>query len=175
MFSRVEPQRLFVLAGLAAILGAVLRLGATIPELPLAEAGREGLYLTVDVLLILGLFGLISSVTAVRTWLGVAGFGLGISGFAIIRTGARLAGPDTYQIGSGLLGLGLTLIGVALLRTHGPLRLAGIAWISSFAVGLAGAGLGSPLGFLTASLLFCLGFMASGMAMVRPGGTGLRH
>lgn len=155
------------LAGLAALGGAGLRLAAAFPALRIPGLSGEALYFTVDLLLSLGLVGLFAGSSRFRTWLGALGFAGALAGFELVRTGARLGGPDAYQRGSAILGLGLAVAGLALVQGKGLTRYAGGAWLISLAVGLAGSALHWPAGFLVASLLFCLGFALGGVALLR--------
>jgi hypothetical protein len=157
------------LAGLAALACAGLRLAAALPALRIPGLGSEALYFTIDLLLSLGLVGLFAGSSRFRTWLGALGFAGALAGFELIRTGARLGGPDAYQRGSAILGLGLAVAGLALVQGRGLTRYAGGAWLISLAVGLTGAALHWPAGFLIASLFFCLGFALGGVALLRGG------
>ena len=157
------------LAGLAALIGAALRLTAAFPALRIPGLSGEALYFTVDVLLTLGLVGLFAGIARFRTWLGALGFLGALAGFELIRTGARLGGGDAYQRGSTVLGLALAIAGVALVQGKGLTRYAGAAWLVSLAVGLAGSVLHWQPAFLVASLFFCLGFALGGIVLLRGG------
>jgi hypothetical protein len=171
--SRQTP--LLQLAGVAALAGAGLRIGAAFPALKIPALNGELLYFTVDLLLTLGLVGLFAGLAGFRTWLGSLGFAGAIAGFELIRTGDRLGGAEAYQRGSAILALSLAIAGVALARSPGVGRYAGAAWIASLAVGLAGTVFHWAQGFQVASLLFCLGFGLGGAGLLfsgagRPGG-----
>jgi hypothetical protein len=157
------------LAGAAALLGAALRVAAAFPAVRLPGLAGEPLYFAVDLLLMLGLVGLFAGISRFRGWLGTLGFVGALAGFALVRTGARLGAIGAYERSSAILGLSLAVAGLALLGGKGLARYAGGAWIASLAVGLAGTALHMPVGFLVASLLFCLGFGLGGLILLRGG------
>ncbi len=158
------------LAGLSALTGAGLRIAAAFPSLHIRVLSTEALYLTIDLLLTLGLVGLFAGIAPFRGWLGALGFVGAVTGFELIRTGERLGGADAYQRSAAILALSLAVAGVALARGPGLARYAGGAWIGSFVVGLAGTALHWPPAFLAASLLFCAGFALGGLVLLVEGG-----
>jgi hypothetical protein len=155
------------LAGVAAVAGAGLRAAGAFPGLGFPGQGTEALYFAIDLMLSLGLVGLFVGVGRFRTWLGVVGFAAGLAGFELVRTGERLGGG--YQSSSAILGLALAVAGLALLGGKGFVRYAGVAWLASLAVGLAGTALHWAPGFTAASLLFCLGFGLGGIVLLQGG------
>ncbi|MBI1200535.1 MAG: hypothetical protein GC203_21960 [Phenylobacterium sp.] len=162
-----QDTLLLRLAGACALLGALLRLNAAFPTVTIPRLSGETLYLTIDVLLMLGLIGLFAGLPKFRGWLGAAGFVGAILGFALIRTGARLPLPgDAYQTASAVLGLALAVAGAGLVPGGGVGRWVGVGWIASFVVGLAGVALHWPMGFTAASALFCTGFALGGAGLI---------
>jgi hypothetical protein len=158
------------LAGLSALTGAALRAAAAFPRLRVPILRPEALYLTIDLLLTLGLIGLFGGIARFRGWLGVLGFVGAVAGLELIRTGERLGGGEAYQRSSAALALSLAVAGVALVREPGLARYAGGAWIASFVVGLAGTALHWAPAFQAASLLFCAGFALGGLVLLVEGG-----
>ncbi len=155
-------------AGVAALVGALLRALAAWPALPLSDTGMQLLYLVIDFLLTLGLVGAFVEMTRLRTWLGTLGFLGAMGGFLLIRTGDQLGGEGGYARATSVLALALAMVGLVLLvRERGVARLAGLAWIASLATGLVGSFGGVSWGFLAASLLFCLGFALAGLRLIR--------
>ncbi|HEY0438181.1 MAG TPA: hypothetical protein VGC92_16185 [Phenylobacterium sp.] len=169
-----QDKILLRLAGLACLVGAGLRAAGAFPSLHVPYQGTEALYFAVDLLLTLGLVGLFAGVARFRTWLGVVGFVGALAGFELIRTGARLGGGDAYQRNSAILGLALAVAGLALLGGKGVVRFVGVSWLTSIAVGLAGAALRLPMAFTAASLLFCAGFVFAGVVLLQGGEAGGR-
>ena len=153
-----QDRRLFRAAGLASAAGALLRLAAAVPAVLPDPQAREGLYLSVDLLLLFALFGLFAHEPRLRRGPGVLGFVVAVAGFVLIRTGARVGVLGDYQAAALVLSVGLSIMGAALLGAGGWVRAAGLAWIAALVMGLAGAALHAPLGFLAASLLFCVAF-----------------
>ena len=154
------------LAGVAALVGAALRLGTAIPSLAIHGLSGERLYFTIDLLLSLALVGLFAGVARFRGWLGGFGFVGALAGFELIRTGARLGGAEAYTRSAAILSLSLAVAGLALVQGKGLVRYAGAAWLASFVIGLAGTVLHRTEGFFIASLLFCLGFGLGGAALL---------
>ena len=155
--------------GIAAITGGLLRvIAAFIPWTP--DSGPlEILYDVIDVLL---LFGLMGVYFATRAQIGLPGF----VSFAIAETGiASIVGPDTtafgidtYQVGVLVITAGLTLFAIQLLLTRAISWWVPVCWIGSTAIGVGATAGGNPaLGFLVGGLLFGLGFVAAGVALVR--------
>ena len=162
------------LAGLACLAGAGLRAAGAFPSLHIPGQGTEAIYFAVDLLLSLGLVGLFAGIARFRSWLGVVGFAGALAGFELIRTGERLGGGDAYQRSSAILGLALAICALALVGGRGLARYAGVAWLASLAVGLAGTALHLAMGFTIASLLFCLGFALGGLVLLQGGEAGGR-
>jgi hypothetical protein len=162
-----EDRALLRLGGAAAIVGGILRLAAAWPDLPLSPAGREMLYFLVDLVLVLGLIGLFGGLPRFRSWLGWMGFVGAVAGFLMVRTGDRLAGPGSYMIAASVVAAALALAGLSLITAKGLVRYTGAAWIASFLVAMGGVIVKAPGSFLVASLLFCLGFILGGVALVR--------
>lgn len=164
-----NDKSLIQLAGVAALAGAGLRVAAAFPSLHIPSLSGEPLYFAVDLLLTLGLIGLLAGVARFRSWLGVLGFAGAVAGFELVRTGARLGGGDAYQRSSAILALSLAVAGLALVGGKGLSRYVGGAWLASFAIGLLGSLLHWPTGFFAASLLFCLGFGLGGVVLLAGG------
>ena len=157
------------LAGVAALAGAALRLSTAFPVVRIPGLGAEAVYFLIDLLLTIGLIGLVAGVARLRTWLGALGFVGALAGFELIRTGSRLAGPDAYQTSSAVLAFSLGVAGLALVQGKGLGRYAGAAWLASLAVGAGGAMLHWQPAFLVASVLFCAGFAIGGVLLLRGG------
>lgn len=153
----IQDRVLFRFAGVAAAAAAVLRLVTATPW-PLGGAeSREQLYLAVDLLTLLTLFALFASQARLRRGFGVFGFVVAVLGLALIRTGPRIGAFASYEFSASILAVGLAILGAALVGAGGWIRAVGIAWIASLGVGLVGAAMHSPAGFLAASILFCIG------------------
>jgi hypothetical protein len=166
METMTTDRILFRIAGVAAMAGALLRLVTAIPSILAGRQGREGLYLTVDLLLLFGLFGLFAHQARLRRGIGPLGFAIAVLGFVLIRTGPRIGAFATYEFAASVLAIGLAVMAASVIRVHGWMRATGAAWIASLVVGLVGAALRAPFGFLAASLLFCLGFAFAGMLLL---------
>jgi hypothetical protein len=129
----------------------------------------ELFYLAIDLLLLFGLMGVF---LAYRAQIGVFGF----VGFVIAEAGiASIVGPDTvafgidtYQAGVLVITVGLTLLAIQLLVTRAGPPWAPLCWIGSAAIGIGATAGGAPeLGFVAGGVLFGLGFVGAGVAMLR--------
>jgi hypothetical protein len=157
----------FRLAGLSSIAGAVLRVIAAAPSLPLTAQAAESLYLAIYALLLIGLLGIFSDADRLRRAIGAAGFVVAIAGLLLIRTGPRVGSLGEFQAAAAVLALGLAVVGAAALRERGLLRWMGAMWVASFVAGLAGAVMHVAAAFLVAVLLFCAGFVIAGVRLLR--------
>lgn len=168
----MDERSLLRALGVAAIVGGVLRIGSAFVPWEPNVLVLELLYFVIDAML---LFGLMGAYLAARARIGVFGF----VAFAIAEIGiAAIVGPDTtafsvdiYQIAVLVITAGLTLFAIQLLVTRaGPWWAPG-CWIASTVVGVGATAGGAPgLGFMAGGVLFGLGFVAAGVAMLRPSG-----
>jgi len=157
--------------GVAAIISGGLRIvSAFIPWAP-DQAWLEILYLVIDICL---LFGFMGVYLAHRDRVGIRGF----VAFAIAETSiASIVGPDgvvpaygidTYQLGVLVITVGLTLFAVVQLVARAGPPWAALCWVASMLFGVGGAFGGSPeIGFLIGGVLFGLGFVLAGAALMR--------
>jgi hypothetical protein len=157
----VTSARLFPLAGIAAIIGGLMRLAEPLGSMWLPPGELSVFYFAIDVFLLLGLTGIYSRWSASLGWAGLVAFLLCFIGLLVIRS----YGSSAYILGAGMFSFGLASMGALLLRTAFPKYIAGL-WIASFIVGLTSLALPQarwPI--LTAGILFSLGFIAAGIAM----------
>jgi hypothetical protein len=163
-------QTLFRVLGGAAVLGGVLRIAAAFVPWEQNVAWLEAFYFVIDVALLFGLMGIYF---ADHARLGVAGF----AAFALAETGiASIVGPDgmafgldVYQLGALAISIGLAVLGIVMLVTRAGSVIAASCWILSLVVGLAATFANQPeAGFVAGGILFGLGFVAAGAALIRP-------
>jgi hypothetical protein len=163
-------QTLFRLLGGAAVLGGVLRIAAAFVPWEQNVAWLEAFYFVIDVALLFGLMGIYF---ADHARLGVAGF----AAFALAETGiASIVGPDgmafgldVYQLGVFAISIGLAVLGIVMLMVRAGSVIAASCWILSLVVGLAATFANQPeAGFVAGGILFGLGFVAAGAALIRP-------
>ena len=155
--------------GAFAVAAGMLRIGsAFIPWAP-DVLWLELFYLAIDLML---LFGLMGVYFAYRARIGILGF----VSFLIAEAGiASIVGPDTvafgidtYYAGVLVITAGLTLFAIQLLLTRAGPPWAALCWIGSAVVGIGATAGGSPsLGFVAGGILFGLGFVSAGVAMLR--------
>ena len=161
-----SDRSLFRVAGVAAGAGALIRLVTAVPGLIRGAELSERIYLGIDLLILLSLFGLFASQDRLRRGVGPWGFGIAVLGLFLIRTGSRIGPIATYTFGATVLALGLALMGAMIIRSGRWAAATGGAWIASLVVGILGAVLQSPAGFLLASVLFMVGLgSAAGMLL----------
>lgn len=130
----INNRPLLTLAGVSSGLAAAVRLATIV--WPASPAAAEPVYFGIDLLLTLGLFGMVVGIDGFRTRIGMTGFLAALVGFLVIRTGPRLTGASACRSGMALIAIGLAMAGVSLVRTRGLARIAGLAWIASLGVGL---------------------------------------
>jgi len=162
-------QTLFRILGGAAVLGGVLRIVSAFVPWEQNLAWLEAFYFVIDVAL---LFGLMGVYFAERARLGFAGF----AAFALAETGiGSIVGPDgmafgldVYQLGVFAISIGLAILGMVMLVTRAGSALAASCWILSLVVGLAATFANQPeAGFVAGGILFGVGFVVAGVALVR--------
>lgn len=164
IFGAMKDTWLYRAAGVSAIAAALLHIPGL--DSPLGETGKQQLYLVIDVFLTFALIGMFAAWPRFRTVLGVLGFVGAITALLIIRTGPRLTGgAEVYSLGATIFTVSLAIASLSLVREQGLVRYAAIAWIGSLVVGLAGKAL--PAIFPGAIILFCIGFLLGGAALLR--------
>jgi len=148
----------------ACVLGGFLRVIASFLDYDSAADAIEVLYITTDLLLVLGLIGFYSVYRQSLLWLGHLGFATAICAIAFI------AGPETeifdisaYQVGSPIIGVGLLLLSINLISARLCGFVAPVSLVASVIIGLISMMLGSSLLFLITGLLFGMGFIGLGV------------
>lgn len=165
----MDDRSLIRFAGAAAVLGGAMRIAtAFVPWAP-GVAWLEVVAFAIDVLLLFGLIGVYLVHRAALGWAGLGAFVLAEIGIASIVGPDTIAfGIDTYIAGVHAISVGLAVLGVALLAARVEM-LAAVCWIASLAAGLAAGFLGQgAAGFLIGGVLFGLGFVAAGLALLLP-------
>jgi hypothetical protein len=158
--------------GATAVVGGVLRIGsAFIPwDVWGSNPSIEVLALVIDVALLFGLMGAYFAARGRLGWVGFAAFALAETGIAsIIGPDTAAFGVDTYQAGVHAISIGLAALGAVMLLTRAGSTAAAVCWIASLAVGAGGGAVGQgELGFFIGGILFGLGFVAAGIALLMP-------
>lgn len=167
----MNEYALFRLSGLAALSGGALRI-LTAFAWTEDRILLEWTYAAIDVLLLLGLMGVYLVRAPKLGFLGVTSFIVAMAALSFI------GGPDadpfgfsTYEQGAATLLIALIGMSIAWLRAGERPLAPPLAWIgSAVAVGVF-ALLPAPLpnyGLTTAGILFGLGFVLSGLSLMRP-------
>lgn len=166
----MNTDALYRFSGMAAICGGALRILTAFPftQDPIL---LEWLYTAIDVLLLFGLIGVYLIRASKLGLLGVTSFIVGVAALSFI------GGPDadpfgfsTYEQGAATLLIALIGLSIAWLRAGERPLGPPLCWIgSAVAVGVL-ALLPPPMpnyGFAAAGVLFGLGFVLSGVSLLR--------
>ena len=166
----MQPDALFRLSGLAALLGGLARIISAF-ELVRDPIALEWLYSGIDVLLVLGLMGVYLAHAEKLRLLGLVSFIVAVAGFSFI------GGPDadpfgfsTYEQGAAVIAIAMAGFIIAWLRARVRPWGAPLCWFgSTSAAGVLGM-LPAPFpdyGFMAAGALFGLGFVLAGLPLLR--------
>lgn len=164
----MDTRTLIRFAAVAAITAGLLR--ATDPFLGaahLAGATQQQLWFVIDVLLLFGATGiyLANRATGLGGFIGYLVFVLGI--LEVRSTGVSFFGFGGYQAGATVALFGIALFALSLLLRRAQIAAAGL-WLASLAAGLASrSGIGAAYLVALSGILFGLGFIAAGVALLR--------
>lgn len=164
----MDDRTLYRLAGSAAVIGGALRIATSFVPWD-GSAPLEAIAFAVDVFLLFGLMGVYLSHRIGLGWGGFGAFVLAEVGIAsIVGPDGQAFGIDTYLAGVHAISIGLLLLGVVMLVKRIDV-VAAICWIGSLGAGVAGGLVGqAAAGFLIGGILFGLGFVAAGIALLMP-------
>lgn len=168
----MEQRSVLRLAGAATLAGAAIDIVAPFLIYPrLVEPWPHLVYLTIDLLLLIGMLG-VRSLTARSTGpLALAGFVLALLGVMLVRTSsAKIFGEASYMIASSIWSIGMVVWAVDLLRAK-VLRIVAGLWVAALVIGLAGLLLKDhgPVAHV-AKMSFVLGFGAAGVGLIKTRG-----
>lgn len=153
-----------------ALFGGGLRFVSSFIPWVEGSAPLEGFYFVIDVALLFGLLTIYLARAERLGWLGLAGFTIAAIGqAAIIGPDHVPFGIDVYLVGTQLIVAGLFLLAVSMLW-----KVAYPVWVGAFwiAVPFVSLGLGvidpAPYGwgYFLGGLLFSVGFVAAGAALL---------
>lgn len=159
---------LFRVLGVVAILGGAARVASAL--IPYSEqVWQAWLYLITDALLLFGLMGIYFAYRGQVGWFGLFSFAVAELGIAsIVGPDTIVNGIATYMIGVAVITTGLTMFATQLLLRRTP-WLAPAMWLASSAAGIGLGVIGRvDDGFFFGGILFGLGFVAAGLALVLP-------
>jgi hypothetical protein len=160
---------LFRLSGFAALAGGALRIAAAFPLTENAVT-IEWLYTAIDVLLLFGLMGIYLARATRLGFLGLASFAVAIAALSFI------GGPDadpfgfsTYEQGAAALAIAMVGLSIAWVRAGERPFAPPICWFASvICVGVLNMiPQIAQYGFVLAGVLFGMGFMLAGLALLR--------
>ena len=160
------------LAGVATIAGAAIDILGPAIYPRLAEPWPHLVYVTIDLLLLIGMLGVRAATARTTGVLAVTGLVLALFGVLLVRTSAaRIFGDASSVIAASAWSVGMVIWSVDLLRAKGRFRVAAGLWIAALPIGLAGLvlkdhGVVSHL----AKLSFIVGFIAAGVDLIKARG-----
>jgi len=159
-------RRLLYIGALAAIAGGVPRVISSF--IPYSEGALrlEIFYGFIDLCLLFGLVALYLRLAEQLGWLGLISFLVAVTGLAsIVGPDRILWGVDLYRLGAAVLLLGLAGLSTVMLWA-GLMKTAALYWLIALAVGIAASLSGLPLAFAVSGMLFGIGFVSAGVALV---------
>jgi hypothetical protein len=167
----MRRETLWVLAGIAAVVGGLIDLVGPLLYPHLAEPARQAVYVAIDVLLLFGLLGLQSAAGRAMGVTGLVGFVVAVSAILLVRSSAtNVLGPATYALASSIWVVGMVVISAAILRKRLPFKTSAGLWIAALVIGLAGLALKDQgLAHRLAATCFALASVALGVQLVRQG------
>lgn len=151
----------------SAIIGGVLRIAASFVPYTAESIALETFYAIIDVFLLFGLFAMFSRLASRPQHLATAGLVIAIIGQAsIIGPDTEMFGVDFYLAGTTVLLVGLGLTSAAMMRA-GAMRSAALYWLGCIVLALAAAIVGSSILAAAAGIVFGMGFIVAGRALLR--------
>lgn len=168
----MQQRTVLRLAGAAVIVGAAIDVVAPFLIYPrLVEPQPHLVYVTIDLLLMIGMLGVWSASRRTASILGLAGFVLGLLGVMLVRTSsAKIFGEASYMIASSVWSIGMAIWAVDLLRAK-VFRAPAALWIAALVIGLAGLSMKDhgPIAHV-AKMSFILGFIVAGVQLFKARG-----
>ncbi len=155
------------LLAFGAIAGGVLRIANAFTGGVLPPGVLQVSYAVTDVLLLIGLAGVLITWRVELEIAGYLGVTIAALGLIVIRaTGFSPLAGSGYLIGGGIALAGVALLGVDLLLRRVGGRLAPLFWIASFVLAIWGAFGGQAALQAAAGIAFGAGFAAIGVEML---------
>jgi hypothetical protein len=161
----VTDRALVRAAGVAAVVGGLLRIANSFAGRWMGERTLGIVYFVEDLLLLAGLLGIYLSQRRAQGIVGLVGFALGVLGLFTIRS-ASLFGWIGYQLGAAELLIGLSILAARTISTGQ--RAVPALFFASLALGLLSLvpALAGPCALL-AAIAFGLGFALAGLRLLR--------
>jgi hypothetical protein len=166
----MKHEALYRLAGVAAIAGGFLRVFSAFTFVQ-DEMTLQWLYTGIDVLLLFGLIGIYLARAERLGFLGLASFIVAVASLSFI------GGPDadpfgfsTYEQGAAALAIAMVGLSIAWVSAGQRPLSAPVCWFGSV-ICIGALNFIPPLsqyGFMVAGILFGLGFVFAGIALLRP-------
>lgn len=161
----IADRSLVVAGGVLAVVAGLLRLPASAIDPDATGAAVESLYFAIDVCLLFTLVTAFVAVPSSRSRTGTVGFVVGAVGTGLLIGPEPAAdGIDVYAIGATAVTLGFALLALAWRQSTVIAPRTRAAFLATLAVGLVASA--SPIAFAVAGLLFSLGLIDLGRALV---------
>ncbi|MGH6982555.1 MAG: hypothetical protein ACREFC_15240 [Stellaceae bacterium] len=154
------------LAGAAAIVGGVLRAIDGFAFKFLTAGDSEQLFLVTDIFLLFGLIGVYAAVARDTGWTGMAGFAAAIVGIVLSRSAGGII--DAYIVGATVCVTGVAVLGASIMARRKGAPAGPVLWILAPILGVVAYAIESDWLFELAGIAFGLGFVLSGVALMRP-------
>lgn len=153
---------------IGAIAGGLLRVVNAFTASVLSAQMLQVSYALTDILLLLGLAGILLTWRFELERLGYAGVAIAAIGLTIIRgTGFSSVAMQGYAIGAAVAVVGVALLGADLLWRRIGAKLAPLFWLASFALGVWSAFGGLAAIQILAGIAFGAGFVFAGIDLLR--------
>lgn len=173
----MKPAQLFLLSGIAAIVGGLARIIASFP-LVTDPVQLEWLYTVIDILLLFGIIGVYLQRAERLGFLGLLSFIIAVAALSFI------GGPDAYPFGFSTYQEGATTLAIALIglsiawvrEGQRPLAAPACWFLSVIAAGVLGTlPATASYGLPAAGVLFGAGFVFAGLALARNDAVAANH
>jgi len=159
-------RTLLYIGALSAIAGGVPRVISGFIPFVEGALGLEVFYSLIDLCLLIGLFAVYLRLAEKLGWFGAVSFLLAMAGLAsIVGPDTVLWGVDLYQLGAAILLVGLSGLAAAMLWV-GVMKPAALYWLSALGAGIFAILSESTLAFAVCGMLFGIGFVSAGVAVI---------
>jgi hypothetical protein len=153
-----------------AIAGGLLRVANAFTTGVLSAQALQFSYALTDLLMLVGLAGILLTWRGELERLGYIGVGIAAIGLTVIRgTGFTSIAMQGYMIGAAIAVIGVAVLGADMLWRRIGNALAPIFWIASFGLAVAGAFGGWAALQALAGIAFGAGFVFAGIDVLRVG------
>jgi hypothetical protein len=153
--------------GIGALAGGLLRVGNAFTAGTLSPQALQMPYALTDILLLIGLAGILLRWRVELQRLGFAGVAITAIGLTIIRaTGFSSLAMQGYMIGAAVSVIGVALLGADMIWRRAGSRIAPYLWLASFTLAMWSAFGGQATLQALAGIAFGAGFVVAGIDLL---------